>query len=83
MSMILCPYNCMVFLTQVKRLFGACVYLRIETTTKVEIRLICAKTRIAPLKGETIPRLELMAALILAQLITSVNEALKPCIEIE
>ena len=61
----------------------ACVYLRIETTSKVEICLICSKTRIAPLKGKTIPQLELMAALILAQLITSVNEALKPCIEIE
>ena len=63
--------------------YGACIYLRINTNNGVYIRLATAKTRIAPLKQETIPRLELMAALTLAQLITSVKNALQSCIEIE
>ena len=63
--------------------YGACIYLRINTNNGVYIRLVTAKTRIAPLKQETIPRLELMAALTLAQLITSVKNALQSCIEIE
>ena len=35
------------------------------------------------MKGETIPRLELIAALLLAQLVTAVHEALSKCVEIE
>ncbi len=49
--------------------YGACIYLRIETKTGIFVRLVSAKTRITPLKEETIPRLELMAALTLSQLI--------------
>ena len=62
--------------------YGACIYLRIETQGVVEIRLITAKTHIAPQKGETIPRLELMAA-VLAQLITNVRKVLKNSVKIK
>ena len=63
--------------------FGCVVYLRIKTGTNVTVRLLTAKSKISPLKGETIPRLELMAALLLAQLITSVNNALKNSCQIK
>ena len=47
--------------------YGAVVYLRIETTTgTVFTQLVSSKTRVAPMNGETIPRLELLGALILA-----------------
>ena len=62
--------------------FGACVYLRIVTGSRVVVRLIASKTRIAPSKAQTIPRLELMATLLLARLVTSVNKALMKTIQI-
>jgi len=62
--------------------FGACVYLRIVTGSRVVVRLIASKTRIAPSKAQTIPRLELMATLLLARLVTSVNKALMKTIPI-
>ena len=63
--------------------FGACVYLRMVTGNRVVVRLIASKTRIAPLKTQTIPRLELMATLLLARLVTSVNKALMKTIQID
>ena len=63
--------------------YGAKVYLRIETTNGISTHLIASKTRIAPLKTETIPRLELLAALLLARLITSVSNALQNSIKID
>ena len=58
------------------------MYLRAETANGYSTHLIASKTRVAPLKGDTIPRLELMGALTLAKLITSVPQALAPSISI-
>ena len=63
--------------------YGAVVYLRINTNKDSIVKLIAAKSKIAPLKGETIPRLELMAALTLAQLISSVHKALSNSCDIQ
>eukprot|EP00794_Sanderia_malayensis_P004439 gene4439-5032_t len=57
--------------------YGAAVYLRIETFSTVSVKLIASKTCIAPIKGTTIPRLELMGALTLAELINTVITVLK------
>ena len=38
--------------------------------------LMASKTRVAPLKPQTVPRLELLGALLLARLMTSVKCAL-------
>ena len=45
--------------------YAAAVYLRIERGNNVRSVLITSKTRVAPLGGQTIPRLELLGALIL------------------
>ena len=61
-----------------KSAYGANIYLRIETPSSISTRLITSKTKVAPLKEESIPRLELLAACILAKLITSVKAILEP-----
>lgn len=56
--------------------YGACVYVRSQDEDgNWQARLLCARSRIAPLKGATIPRLELSGALCLSQLISKVSEA--------
>lgn len=55
--------------------YGACIYVRsqgIDDGGQVYSRLLCSKSRVAPLKGSTIPRLELSGALVLAQLAVKV-----------
>ena len=46
--------------------YAAVVYLRIETSEGAYTQLVMSKTRVAPLAKQTIPRLDLLAALILS-----------------
>lgn len=58
--------------------FGACIYLRSVTTENdIHINLLCAKSRVAPLKSVSIPRLELCGALLLAQLAKRGSDSLE------
>ena len=59
-----------------KKAYCAAVYLVCETTKGRYTKLLCSKTRVAPLKDLTIPRLELMSARILAVLMDNVYKAL-------
>lgn len=57
--------------------YGACLYVRSRGKQgNVINRLLCAKSRIAPLKTITIPRLELCGALLLTRLYREANDAL-------
>ncbi|XP_028404090.1 uncharacterized protein LOC114526763 [Dendronephthya gigantea] len=60
-----------------KRAYCAIVYLVTIESGKAYVKLIASKTRVAPLKELTIPRLELMAARILAQLMHAVKNTLE------
>ena len=62
--------------------FVMCFYLRFETETNTYSHLLCSKTRVAPLKKVTIPRLELLSALLLARLISTITNALESEIEL-
>lgn len=61
-----------------KSAFSAVVFLRgIRLDGRVSIHLLAAKSRVAPLKKLSIPRLELMAAVIGVRLFNSVKENIK------
>lgn len=58
--------------------YGACVYVRSAVGYGgVKVELLTSKSRVAPLKKRSIPRLELCAAKIVAQLIAKVRNALE------
>ena len=60
-----------------KKAYCAMVYFVYRTDDgKTHVRLVASKTRVAPLKELSIPRLELMSARILAQLMDTVRNAL-------
>ena len=59
------------------RAYAAVVYIRVSTSTGRSMEFIVSKTRVAPATRITIPRLELLSALLLAKLISSVLVALE------
>ncbi|KAL7724966.1 hypothetical protein ACLKA6_009755 [Drosophila palustris] len=54
--------------------YGACIYIRSESKGELTSRLLCSKSRVAPLKTLTIPKLELAAAHLLSELISNIAE---------
>ncbi|VEN35931.1 unnamed protein product, partial [Callosobruchus maculatus] len=61
-----------------EKAYGACIYLRTEDYNGVfHVELLVSKTKVAPLKTITLPRLELSGVLILSRLATSVSSALR------
>ncbi|GBM67662.1 hypothetical protein AVEN_226030-1 [Araneus ventricosus] len=61
-----------------KTAYGTILYLRFVTrNNEIETSFICSKSRVAPLKSLTLPRLELTAALLSARLAKQVSSCLK------
>ncbi|GBM44825.1 hypothetical protein AVEN_189476-1 [Araneus ventricosus] len=60
-----------------ERAYGAVVYLKSSAGERNCVRLLCSKSRVAPLKSISVPKLELCAALLLAQLVKRVLCAIK------
>ena len=56
-----------------KHAYCAMIYLDCDTCTRSYTKLLCAKTRVAPLKELSIPKLELMSARILVNLMETVK----------
>jgi len=54
----------------------------IKSRFSTRVRLIESKTRVAPLRKQTIPRLELLAVLILARLTARIKTTLEQCLVI-
>ena len=57
--------------------YAAVVHLAEETNLETTLRFVASKTRVAPLKMQTVPQLELLSVLILARLIRNVSDSLK------
>ncbi|XP_066929853.1 uncharacterized protein [Clytia hemisphaerica] len=67
-----------------KRAYGCCVYLRTEFDSGlVSTSLVTGKSRIAPIKGSTVPKFELCGAQILTIIINQVKSELKDTLFIE
>lgn len=57
--------------------YGACIYVKSKNELKdVVVRLLCAKSKVAPVKLVSLPRLELCAAVLLSKLLQSVKRSL-------
>lgn len=61
-----------------ERAYASVVYLRVEYESgEIEIKFIASKSKVCPIKSQSIPRLELLGALLLSKLVNSVREILK------
>ena len=70
------PMLC-VFSDASENAFGACAYLRWEKGDRAEARLLCAKSRVAPLRKLTIPKLELQGAVMASRLCRTIREEMR------
>lgn len=57
--------------------YAAVVYLVIETTNSSFVKFAASKTRVSPINSQTIPRLELLSALLLSRLMETVSQNLE------
>ncbi|XP_065361949.1 uncharacterized protein LOC135955527 [Calliphora vicina] len=68
------PIDLHAFSDASKVAYAAVVYARVTTESgEILVNLLQAKTKVVPLKGETIPRLELNAATLMAELVAKIK----------
>ncbi|XP_028404826.1 uncharacterized protein LOC114527396 [Dendronephthya gigantea] len=72
------PPTLCVFADASRGAFGTCAYLRSENSTgDIKVRFVAAKSRVAPLKELTIPRLELQAAVLASRLCKAIEREIR------
>lgn len=59
------------------RAYAAVIYILLKTEVHSVVRFVAAKTRVARLQVQTIPRLELLSAFLLSKLMVSVQNSLQ------
>ncbi|GFU86378.1 integrase catalytic domain-containing protein [Trichonephila clavipes] len=57
-----------------KKAYGAAIYLRTNSRNGISVKLVTSKSRVAPLNCVTLPRLELLGALVAARLASKVKK---------
>ena len=61
-----------------ERAYATVVYLRIEYVTgEVQVKFVSSKSKVAPIKQESIPRLELLGACLMAKLVNNIRDILQ------
>ena len=79
-----CSYQIHGFSDASERAYAAIVYLRTEFNNgETQVNIVTSKTRVAPMKRQSIPRLELLGATLLAQLIHSTQQTLQSVLQVE
>ena len=78
-----CSYQLHGFSDASERAYSAVVYLRTECDGETQVNIVASKTRVAPIKRQTILRLELLGATLLAQLVHSTLQALQSILQIQ
>ncbi|XP_021921219.1 uncharacterized protein LOC110830503 [Zootermopsis nevadensis] len=68
-------YEIHVFCDASEGAYGAVLYVRTSTCNHYSVRLLCSKNRLAPVKRVTLPRLELLGALLGSRLLRYLCEA--------
>ncbi|GBO14793.1 hypothetical protein AVEN_217200-1 [Araneus ventricosus] len=62
------------FCDATKKAYGAAIYLKSRTRNGISVKLVTSKSRVEPLNAVTLPRLELLGALIAARLTSKVGK---------
>ena len=70
-------YSLIGFCDASKKAYAAVVYLQAKTQEGFHIEFLSSKTRVNPLQPQTIPRLELLSALLVTRLLVSVKKGLE------
>ena len=79
-----CSYQIHGFSDAWERAYAAVVYLKTEFSNgETQVNIMTSKTRVAPRKRQSIPRLELLGAALLAQLVHSTQQVLQSVLQIE
>ena len=65
------------------KVYATVVYLHVETNGESCMRILSSKTRVAPTTTRTIPKLELLSALLLSRLVTNITSALQQEISLQ
>jgi hypothetical protein len=76
-----CKIQLHIFCDASKYAYATCAYLRFNYNNQFESTLIAAKSRVAPLKPMSIPRLELQGTLLGARLAKTIKEILNIAID--
>ena len=66
-----------------QKAYAAVVYARFKCKDQFYSKLLCAKTKATPLKKISVPRLELLACLLLSKLMPAVKESLESIVKIQ
>jgi hypothetical protein len=65
-----------VFCDAIERAFCTIAFFRIKSAAEMTTEFVCSRTRVAPLKPLSIPRLELQAAVMGARLSKAIRESI-------
>lgn len=73
-----CRVNLIGFADASERAYGGVVYLQVRIGSSYSVQLVCAKSKVSPVKTISVARLELCAALLLSQLLHKVRDTVSP-----
>nr|XP_049698106.1 uncharacterized protein LOC126054983 [Helicoverpa armigera] len=71
-----CTINLIGFADASERAYGGVIYLQVRIGSNYSVQLVCAKSKVSPVKTISVARLELCAALLLSRLLRKVQDTI-------